>query len=122
RRRQTRAHARGEILDEVQRPMRITAGRETLEIVAADPPSRAEPGGRARRIEGAAVDVAHDRADRVPLAGETGVAQSERLEAGARAVAAVDVAHRSAVIERLAACGDTERRGAVSRPRHPRAL
>src|SRR5262249_8518883 len=122
RRRQTGARARREILDKVQRPMRITAGRETLEIVAADPPGLAEVGGRARRSEGAAVDVAHARAARVRLAGETGVAQSERLVAGARAVAAVDVAYRSAVIERLAACGDTERRCDVCRPRDRRGI
>src|ERR1043166_9224828 len=102
--------------------MGVAAGRETLEIVAADPPSRAEAGGRERRIEGGAVDVAHDRGDGVRLAGEAGVAQSERLEAGPGTVAAIDVAHRRAVIERLTARGDPERRRDVYRPRDRRAV
>src|ERR1051326_3089983 len=102
--------------------MSVASGCETLEIVAADPPGLAEPRGRAVRIEGAAVDVAHDRGDRVRLAGEAGVAQSKRLEAGPRTVAAIDVAHRRAVIERLAAGGDTERRRDVRRGRDRRGV
>src|SRR5205085_9246510 len=98
-----------------ERAMGVATGGEALELVAAHPPGLAEPHGGRVRIERTAIDVAHDRGDGVRLAGEARVAQRQRLEAGARAVARIDVAHRGAVIERLAARRDAKGRRDVDR-------
>ena len=93
--------------------MRIATGRKTLEVVAPDPPGLTQLGGRHARVELAAVDIAHDRCNRVRFAGETRIAQSERLEARAPAVTCVDIADGCPVVEGHAAGGQAERGGNV---------
>src|SRR6185369_11813891 len=99
----------GEFLDEVEGAMRIATGRETLEVVAPDPPGLTQSGGRHARVELAAIDIAHDRCNRIRFAGETNIAQSERLETRAPAVTCIDISDGCAVVEGHAAGGQAER-------------
>ena len=62
------------LLDQVQRAMRVASRREPLEVVAPDPPCRAEFRGRRFRGERAAIEIAEYGCDRIGLPGKSGIA------------------------------------------------
>src|SRR5262245_21185267 len=95
--------------------MRITSGGIALEVVSPNPPSRMKIGGDGSRVKGTAVDLAEDVSGGVCFLGKAGVSEGKRLEAGAATVAAVDIAHRGAVVERVAAGGDAKGHGDIRR-------